>query len=136
MSSDMISALNQVTTLYLTTYSPSGKSGTVPIWFFLHHDQVYFCTQRDSLKVRRIRQTGRARIHLGRRNGLGVDCTAQVVDHDATLVALLLRIYRRRYWFRWLFLGPRLKRAFAQGEELIVQLIPQLEPGASAPVES
>lgn len=136
MSPDAIRALQQVTTLYLTTYSQSGKSGTVPIWFFLHHNQLYFCTQRDSLKVRRIQQTGRVRIHLGRRTGPSMDCTAQVVDHDATLIALLLRTYRRRYWFRWIFLGPRLKRAFVQGEELIVQLIPQLEPGASAPVES
>ncbi len=131
MSSDALSALHQVTTLYLTTYSADGKSGTVPIWFFLHHHQIYFCTQRESLKVRRIQQTGKARLHLGRNTGPSFDCTATILDHDANLIALLLRTYRQRYWFRWLFLGPRLKRAFARGDELIVQLVPQSDADTS-----
>ena len=128
MPKDAMSALRKVTTLYLTTYSASGKSGTVPIWFFVHHDQIYFCTQRDSLKVRRIRETGRAQIQLGRRTGPSFDCSAHLLEHDASLIAHLLRTYRKRYWFRWLFLGPRLKRAFDRGDELIVQLIPQPKP--------
>jgi hypothetical protein len=36
----------------------------------------------------------------------------------------LLRTYRQRYGWRWFFLGRRLRRAFADGTEVIVQLKP------------
>jgi PPOX class probable F420-dependent enzyme len=124
MSPDLTSALQRASTLYLTTYSRTGQSGTVPIWFFLHEGAIYFCTQRGSLKVRRLRQTGRATLHIGRRSGPCLACTAQILDDDPDLQALLVRTYRKRYWFRWLFLGPRLRRAFARGEEILVRLTP------------
>lgn len=124
MSPDATRALQGARLLYLTTYSRTGKSGTVPIWFFLHDGVIYFCTQRDSLKARRLRQTGRATLHVGRRHGPRLDCAAQILDHAPELQALLVRTYRKRYWLRWLFLGPRLRRAFTRGEEIIVRLTP------------
>ena len=124
MSPEVTNALQRASTLYLTTYSRTGRSGTVPIWFFLHEGAIYFCTQRDSLKVRRLRQTGRATLHVGRRRGPGLACTAQILDDAPELQALLVRTYRKRYWFRWLFLGPRLRRAFARGEEILIRLTP------------
>lgn len=124
MTPEITHALQRASTLYLTTYNHHGQSGTVPIWFFLHQEAIYFCTLRQSLKVRRIRQTGRVTIHIGTRTGPRLACTARVLDNDPVLQALLLRTYRRRYPVRWIVLGPRLRRAFSQGEEVIVQLIP------------
>ena len=125
MSPDTQHALQQATRLYLTTYNRHGKSGTVPIWFFLHDGAMYFCTLRTSLKARRIQQTGRATVHIGGRHGPRLDCTAVILAPTPDLQALLLRTYRRRYRWRWLFIGPRLRRAFASGDEIIVQLLPQ-----------
>lgn len=125
MSPEIQHALQQATLLYLTTYNRQGQSGTVPIWFFLHAGDIYFCTRRNSLKVRRMQQTGRATVHIGHRNGLRLDCTAHVLEPTADLQELLLQTYRRRYRWRWLFIGLRLRRAFARGLEVMVQLIPQ-----------
>lgn len=124
VSSTVQRALRAARILYLTTYSAKGKAGTVPIWFFVHHEHIYFCTQRDSLKVRRMRRRHHVTLHIGRRTGPRLTCTAHLLEDTAALQALLLRTYRTRYWFAWLFLGPRLRRAFARGEEIIVQLTP------------
>ncbi len=47
--------------MYLTTYSTSGGSGTVPTWFMVKDGVLYFTTLRASLKARRIKATGRVR---------------------------------------------------------------------------
>ena len=124
MCSAFFSALQQARTLYLTTYSRTGKSGTVPVWFFLHQNALYFCTLRHSLKVRRIQQTGKVTIHIGRRNGVRVDCSASVLADNPALQSVLLQTYRQRYPIVWLWIGRRLRQAFAQGREVIVQLTP------------
>jgi PPOX class probable F420-dependent enzyme len=125
-------ALRRAKTVYLTTWSASGKAGTVPIWFFEHRGCIYFCSQRDTLKVRRIRRSGRATLTTGHRNGLRIACTARIVDNDSEIQQRLLQTYRRRYWFRWLFLGPRIRRALSRDEEVIIELTPDAEP-ASVP---
>ena len=118
-------ALQRAKLLYLTTFGASGKSGTVPVLFLLADDAIYFCSQRDTLKVRRIRQTGRVTVRAGTPDGPGLACRAQLVEDAADLQARLLRSYRRRYWLRWLVLGPRLRKAFADGSEVLIQLVPE-----------
>jgi PPOX class probable F420-dependent enzyme len=120
----LLQELQGARTLYLTTYSHTGKSGTVPIWFFVHQEAIYFCTLRASLKIRRIQQTGRVTIQVARRHGRRADCTASLLEPDTTLENLLLATYRRRYPIRWLWIGRRLRKAFAQGQEVIVRLTP------------
>jgi PPOX class probable F420-dependent enzyme len=127
MSSEAFDALRRTKTVYLTTWSASGKSGTVPVWFFEHHGRIYFCSQRETLKVRRIRRSGRATVHIGRRSGPQLNCTAHIMDDAPEVRQLLLRTYRRRYWFRWLFLGPRIQRALSRDEEVIIELTPDVE---------
>lgn len=127
MPSDAFEALSRTKTVYLTTWSASGKAGTVPIWFFEHGGLIYFCSQRDTLKVRRIRRSGRAALNIGRRTGPQLTCTARIVD-DPEMRQLLVQTYRRRYRFRWLFLGPRIQRAFERDEEVVVELTPDAEP--------
>jgi PPOX class probable F420-dependent enzyme len=125
-STDFFDALRRTKTLYLTTWSASGTSGTVPIWFFEHHGRIYFCSRRDTLKVRRIRRSGHAVLRVGRRSGPHLACTAQVMDNDPAIRQRLVQTYRRRYWFRWLFLGPRIRRALDRDEEVIIELTPDV----------
>ena len=117
-------ALQRARLLYLTTFGASGKSGTVPVLFLFDNDAIYFCSQRDTLKVRRIRQTGRVTVHAGKPNGPGLSCSAQLLEDAPDLQTRLLRSYRRRYWLRWLILGPRLRQAFADGTEVLIRLAP------------
>ena len=117
-------ALQRAKLLYLTTFGASGKSGTVPVLFRFDDDAIYFCSQRDTLKVRRIRQTGQVMVHADRPDGPGLACSAQLLEDAPDLQARLLRSYRRRYWLRWLVLGPRLRQAFADGSEVLIRLVP------------
>lgn len=127
MSPEIQCALRRATLLYVTTYSRTGKAGTVPVLFLVHDGVIYFCTQRDTLKVRRIQQTRRVTLHIGQPTGPHLDCTADLLEDAPALQALLLRTYRKRYPLRWLFLGPRLRRAFTRGTEIMVRLTPRAE---------
>ena len=119
-------ALQRAKLLYLTTFGANGKSGTVPVLFLLDDDAIYFCSQRDTLKVRRIRQTGRVTVHAGSPSGPSLSCSAQPLEEVPELQTRLLRTYRRRYWLRWLVLGPRLRKAFADGSEVVIRLVPDV----------
>ena len=119
-------ALRRARLLYLTTVGANGKSGTVPVLFLFDDDAIYLCSQRDTLKVRRIRQTGRVTVHAGKPDGPGLSCSAQLLEDAPDLQARLLRSYRRRYWLRWLILGPRLRQAFADGTEVLIRLTPDV----------
>ena len=119
-------ALQRARLLYLTTVGANGKSGTVPVLFLFDDDAIYLCSQRDTLKVRRIRQTGRVTVHAGKPDGPGLSCSAQLLEDVPDLQTRLLRSYRRRYWLRWLILGPRLRQAFADGTEVLIRLTPDV----------
>ena len=119
-------ALQRAKLLYLTTVGANGKSGTVPVLFLFDDDAIYFCSQRDTLKVRRIRQTGKATVHAGKPDGPGLSCSAQLLEDVPDLQTRLLSSYRRRYWLRWLFLGPRLRQAFADDTEVLIRLTPEV----------
>ena len=118
-------ALEGARLLYLTTFSATGRSGTVPVLFLLDGHTIYFCSQRDTVKVRRIQQTGRATVRPGKSEGLALSCRAELLESVPDLEARLLRTYRRRYPLRWLVLGPRLRKSFADGTEVVIRLQPE-----------
>ena len=126
LSPEFRRALQGAKLLYLTTFGANGKSGTVPVLFLLDDDAIYFCSQRDTLKVRRIRQTGRVTVRAGKPGSSSLPCSAQLLDNVPELQTRLLRTYRRRYWLRWLILGPRLRKAFADGTEVLIRLVPDV----------
>ena len=47
-------ALGKAKQIYLTTWSPTGQPGTVPVCFMVREGCLYFTTLRASLKARRI----------------------------------------------------------------------------------
>jgi PPOX class probable F420-dependent enzyme len=116
-------ALRRAQYLYLTTYGASGGSSTVPVWCWYDGRDVYFTTDRGSLKARRIRQTGRVTVHVGARNGPSFEGRAELVDGRDDLEAQLLRAYRRKYWILVpLYMGRWIRRRLTTGESSLVRV--------------
>jgi PPOX class probable F420-dependent enzyme len=125
MDARLQTALRRAKYLYLTTYGASGKSGTVPVWCWFDGRDVYFTTDRESLKARRIRSTGRATVRVGARDGPAFEGRAQLVDGRPDLETELLRAYHRKYWLLVpLFMGRFIRRRLASGRSALVRITP------------
>jgi PPOX class probable F420-dependent enzyme len=118
-------ALRTAKYLYVTTYSPAGQHGTVPVWCWLHDGHVYFTTLRTSLKARRIRQNGTVTVHVGRKEGPAFAGRAEWVDDRPDLEAALLAAYRRKYRLLVpLLMGRRIRRGLAAKTSVLVRITP------------
>ncbi|MBI2466462.1 MAG: pyridoxamine 5'-phosphate oxidase family protein [Candidatus Rokubacteria bacterium] len=125
MSPDLEAALRRATYMYLTTYGPTGKPGTVPTWLWPHDGAVYFTTQRASLKARRIQRNGRVTVHVGRRDGPAFEGRAEWVDDRPDVEAALLRAYRRKYWLVVpLWMGRYIRRGLQAKRSVLVRITP------------
>ncbi|HEV8673084.1 MAG TPA: pyridoxamine 5'-phosphate oxidase family protein [Methylomirabilota bacterium] len=125
MTPDLSAALGAAKYIYLTTFGSTGKSGTVPVWCWLRDGQVYFTTQRASLKARRIRQTGRVTVHVGRKDGPAFEGRAEWVDGRPDLEAALLDAYRRKYLLLVpLWMGRRIRKGLATQTSVLVRITP------------
>src|SRR6266404_3287960 len=96
-SPELAAALARARYMYVTTYSRSGKPGTVPTWLWPHDGDVYFTTRPDSLKARRIQNDGRVTIHVGTQDGPAFDARAEAVDGRAVLDTALVSDYRLKF---------------------------------------
>jgi PPOX class probable F420-dependent enzyme len=124
-------ALRRAKYLYVTTYGVSGKSGTVPVWCWYDGRDVYFTTDRESLKARRIRQTGRVTVRVAARDGSAFEGRAELVEARPDLEAALLRAYRRKYWVLVpLYMGRWIRRRLASGRSALVRV--SARPAAAA----
>jgi PPOX class probable F420-dependent enzyme len=122
---DVEAALKTAKYIYLTTYSATGKPGTVPVWCWLHDGAVYFTTQRASLKARRIRDTGRATVRVGSKDGPAFDGGAEWVDGRPDLEAALLDAYRRKYPLLVpLWMGRRIRKGLAAQTSVLIRITP------------
>jgi len=111
--------------IYLTTYSKAGKPGTVPTWCWLHEDAVYFTTQRASLKARRIRNSGRVTVHVGKKDGPAFDGQAELVEDRPDLEAAILRAYHRKYWIIVpLGMGRYIRKGLAAKTSVLIRILP------------
>lgn len=118
-------ALGTAKRMYLTTYSASGRSGTVPTWFMVTDGVLYFTTLRASLKARRIRATGRVRVALGAPDGPAFDGRAEWVDDRPDLEREVLAAYRRKYPVVVpLFMGRFIRKRLARKESVLVRITP------------
>jgi len=125
LTSELETALRAASYMYVTTFSPSGATGTVPVWLWLHDGLVYFTTQRASLKARRIRDTGRVTVHVGRRDGPALEGRAEWVDDRPDLEAALLAAYRRKYWLLVpLWMGRRIRKGLAAKTSVLICITP------------
>jgi PPOX class probable F420-dependent enzyme len=136
MTPALVKALETARYMYLTTYSRAGKPGTVPVWLWYHDGHVYFSTLRDSLKARRIKNTGRVTVHVGKRDGPSFDARAEWVDDRPDLDEALLRAYRRKYWILVpLWMGHRIRKGLANKTSVLIRITPQTSgrPTADTP---
>lgn len=118
-------ALARAKYIYVTTWSRDGKAGTVPTWVWPHEGCAYFTTRRDSLKARRIRNTGRVVIHVGKRDGPAFEGRAEWVDDRPDLEAALLAAYRRKYWLLVpLFMGRYIRKGLAGKTSVLIRVTP------------
>ena len=118
-------ALRRAKYIYLTTYAASGKSGTVPVWVWYERPHAYFTTQRQSLKARRIRETGRVTVRVGTRDGPRFEARAEWLDGRRDLEDALLRAYRRKYWLLApLWMGRYIRRRLGTGQSVLVRVTP------------
>jgi len=116
-------ALRRANYIYLTTYAASGKSSTVPVWCWFDGRDVYFTTDRESLKARRIRSTGRVTVHVGAKDGPAFEGRAELVEGRRDIEDQLLRAYRRKYWILVpLYMGRWIRRRLASGQSTLVRV--------------
>ncbi|HEX7786594.1 MAG TPA: pyridoxamine 5'-phosphate oxidase family protein [Methylomirabilota bacterium] len=128
LSPALDAALSRARYIYLTTYSNTGKPGTVPTWLWPHAGDVYFTTQRDSLKARRIRDNGRVTVHVGRKDGPAFEGHAEWVEDRPDLEQALLTSYRRRYWLLVpLFMGRYIKKGLLAHTSVLIRITPLRE---------
>ena len=129
MDPTLAEALRRARYMYVTTFSQSGKPGTVPTWLWPHDGAVYFTTQRQSLKARRIRSNGRVRVHVGTGDGPAFDGRAEWVDDRPDLEQALLSAYGRKYWLLVpLWMGPYIRRGLAARTSVLVRITPRETP--------
>ena len=125
MTPALAEALNRAHYIYLTTYSKAGKPGTVPTWCWLHEDAVYFTTQRASLKARRIRNSGRVTVHVGKKDGPAFDGQAELLEDRPDLEAAILRAYQRKYWIIVpLWMGRYIRKGLAAKTSVLIRILP------------
>ena len=125
MTPELEQALRAAKYMYLTTYSRAGRPGTVPTWLWYHEGAVYFTTQRESLKARRIRNSGRVTVHVGKKDGPSFDGRAEWVDGRPDLEEALLTAYRRKYWILVpLYMGRRIRRGLRTKTSVLIRITP------------
>ena len=111
--------------IYLTTYGPTGKPGTVPTWLWPYEGAVYFTTERQTLKARRIREGGRVTVHVGKKDGPAFEGRAEWVEDRPDLEQALLRAYQRKYWFLVpLWMGRRIRRGLSRKTSVLIRITP------------
>ena len=126
MDATVESALARAKRIYLTTWSASGTSGTVPVWFMVKDGRLYFTTIRASLKARRIQATGRVRVAVGSRRGSAFDGTAEWVDDRPDLEREVLDVYRRKYSLAVpLLMGRRIRKGLAAKTSVLIRITPR-----------
>lgn len=125
MTPALAEAIRRAAYMYVTTYSASGKPGTVPTWLWPHQGHVYFTTQRASLKARRIGENGRVTVHVGKKDGPLFEGRAEWVDDRADLEAALLADYRRKYWLLVpLGMGRYIRKGLAAKTSVLIRITP------------
>jgi PPOX class probable F420-dependent enzyme len=125
MNPSLEPALKTAKRIYLTTWSPTGKPGTVPVWFMAKDGCLYFTTLRASLKARRINATGRVRVHVGSPDGLAFEGRAEWIEDRPDLEKEILEAYRRKYTFMMaLVMGYVIRKRLARKKSVVIKITP------------
>ena len=96
-----------------TQRKDGGLSESVPIWFMYDGDKVFFTTEPDSWKAKRIARGSPVIINVGSKDGPKLMGRATAVT-DPALIDRMGQAYSDKYWIAWLGLfRPRSGRVTA-----------------------
>ncbi|MSQ12549.1 MAG: hypothetical protein EXR47_00080 [Dehalococcoidia bacterium] len=99
MTPDLQRLLKSENLCYITTYDAIGKPRTVEIWFVCEQGKLYISTGAQSVKVKKLRVTPRARVAIGGWKGPVVEGPARLAD-DAT-VRRMVPVLSQKYNDYW-----------------------------------
>lgn len=105
--------------LSLLTFQRDGREVATPIWFAADDGALVAFTAGDSGKVKRLRNSPRARIAAcdarGRVHGPWYDASAEIVTDPAVVARCLGALHAKYGWQMWLAdLGSRLTRRYGK----------------------
>ena len=97
--------------IYTATQRQSGEtSKSVPIWFMWDGERIFFTTEPDSWKAKRIARGSPLFINVGSKDGPKLRGKAAKVT-DPALIDRMGQAYRDKYWIAWMGLfRPRSQR--------------------------
>ena len=92
--------------LVLATFRKSGAEVATPVWFAAAGGTLYVCSAGDAGKVKRLRQSSRARVApsdaRGRVQGAWQDATARLVTEPAAIERAHAALRAKYGWQVWL----------------------------------
>ncbi|PYM34591.1 MAG: PPOX class F420-dependent oxidoreductase [Candidatus Rokuibacteriota bacterium] len=92
--------------LALATFRKSGAEVATPVWFAAAGGTLYVCSAGDAGKVKRLRQSSRARVApsdaRGRVQGAWRDATARLVTEPAAIERAHAALRAKYGWQVWL----------------------------------
>jgi hypothetical protein len=122
--------------LNLGTYRRSGASVDTPVWFAAHGRELVAFTQRESGKVKRLRNSARARIAAcdarGRLTGPWLEVTARVIE-DPERAEAAIGALRRRYGLQFRALEFFARLAGRRRSWAVLEIASALNRGSRSP---
>jgi len=123
------SALERARYVSLATFRKSGAEVATPVWAAHEQGTWYVFTAADSGKVKRLRNSSRARLAVcdarGRLRGGWHDASAEIIDERGEIHRALLLLRRKYGWQMWLAdAGARLTGRFDKRIYLRIRLTP------------
>lgn len=126
LPADVQQGLESAKYVYISSSRKDGTwSAPAEIWFMWHDGAVYVGTRPTSWRVRRIR-AGRpqAKIAVGKPDGPSFTAVGALVQ-DATMEALLLDTFAKKYPDRWNDHAENFRTGFKTGSRVIVRYVPK-----------
>jgi PPOX class probable F420-dependent enzyme len=85
LTPELLKAIEHSQEVFIMTYDPSGKPGTVPVWFDHNQGNFYVSTYADSMKCQKIRQNPSVKLTWVTRDGPSITGTAEIVSQREIL---------------------------------------------------
>jgi PPOX class probable F420-dependent enzyme len=122
-------ALREADLIYVATRRRNGALSAIkPIWFSYDSGKIFFTTEPDSWKAKRIAAGSPLYIWVGSADGPFVQGTAERVT-DPALIERMGDAYARKYWIAWLGLfKPRSSRVTAGKTNAYLVTVTHAEP--------
>jgi hypothetical protein len=125
-------ALRSADEIYVATRRRTGALSSIePIWFAYTDGKIFFTTESQSWKAKRIAQGSPLYIWVGSKDGPFIEGKAEPVT-DAALIDRMGDVYNDKYWIAWLgFFRPRSSRVLSGKTNAYLVTPTHAEPPAS-----